>query len=55
MSDRARAIGWAVLAVLLLALPLFITSGRWIEFIELTLFVAVMGQGWNILGGYGGQ
>ncbi len=55
MSDRVRMIGWAVLATLLLMLPLFVTSGRWIEFIELTLFVAVMGQGWNILGGYGGQ
>jgi branched-chain amino acid transport system permease protein len=55
MSDRVRMIGWAILATLLLMLPLFVTSGRWIEFIELTLFVAVMGQGWNILGGYGGQ
>ena len=55
MSDRARMTGWAVLAAFLLMLPLFVTSGRWIEFIELTLFVAVMGQGWNILGGYGGQ
>ena len=55
MSGRTRLFGWMVLAALLLALPLFVTSGRWIEFIELTLFVAVMGQGWNILGGYGGQ
>ncbi len=55
MSDRVRVTGWAILAALLLALPLFVTSGHWIEFIELTLFVAVMGQGWNILGGYGGQ
>jgi branched-chain amino acid transport system permease protein len=55
MSDRTRMTGWAILAALLLMVPLFITSGRWIEFIELTLFVAVMGQGWNILGGYGGQ
>ncbi|MHA1153284.1 MAG: branched-chain amino acid ABC transporter permease [Alphaproteobacteria bacterium] len=55
MSDRTRLTGWAVLAAVLLMVPLFVTSGRWIEFIELTLFVAVMGQGWNILGGYGGQ
>ncbi len=47
--------GWLLLLFALLAVPLFIKSGRWIEFIELTLFIAVMGQGWNILGGYGGQ
>ncbi len=35
--------------------PLFLSSARWIEFLELTLFVAVLGQGWNVLGGYGGQ
>jgi branched-chain amino acid transport system permease protein len=55
MGTSTRLLGWGVLAALLLALPLFVTSGRWIEFIELTLFLAVMGQGWNILGGYGGQ
>ena len=41
----------AVLAIL----PLFIHSARWIDFLEMTLFVAVLGQGWNILAGYGGQ
>ncbi len=55
MSDRARLVGWAFLAAVLLLLPLAVTSGRWIEFLELTLFAAVLGQGWNILGGYGGQ
>jgi len=40
---------------ILALVPLFVTSGRWIEFLELTLFVAVLGQGWNILAGYGGQ
>ena len=55
MSERARRIGWAILAVALVFGPLAITSGRWIEFMELTLFIAVLGQGWNILGGYGGQ
>jgi branched-chain amino acid transport system permease protein len=55
MSERTRLIGWGFLAVVLAAVPLAVTSGRWIEFIELTLFVAVLGQGWNILGGYGGQ
>lgn len=55
MSERERLIGWGLLIVLLAAMPLAISSGRWIEFLELTLFAAVLGQGWNILGGYGGQ
>jgi len=55
MSDQERLIGWAGLLTVLAVAPLFITSGRWIDFLELTLFVAVMGQGWNILGGFGGQ
>ena len=55
MSDRTRLTGWAVLLAVLAIVPLFITSGRWIEFLEMTLFIAVLGQGWNILGGYGGQ
>lgn len=37
------------------AVPLFVTSGFWIDFLVLTMFVGVLGQGWNILGGYGGQ
>jgi len=55
MSDRSRIIGWALLITALGLAPLFISSGRWVEFLELTLFVAVIGQGWNVLGGYGGQ
>ena len=55
MSDRARLTGWAILLAVLAIVPLFITSGRWIDFLEMTLFIAVLGQGWNILGGYGGQ
>ncbi len=55
MSDTLRITGWVVLAALGIAAPFLISSGRWLEFIELTLFVAVLGQAWNILGGYGGQ
>jgi branched-chain amino acid transport system permease protein len=55
MTERLRYVGWAILVGLLLAVPLMTSSGRWIEVLELTLFIAVMGQGWNILGGYGGQ
>lgn len=55
MSEAERFTGCVLLVAALIAVPSFVTSGRWIEFIELTLFVAVLGQGWNILGGYGGQ
>lgn len=55
MHERTRLIGWAVLLAALAAVPLFVDSARWIDFLELTLFVAVLGQGWNVLGGYGGQ
>ncbi len=55
MSDRARLAGWAFLLAALAIVPLFLSSARWIDFLELTLFVAVLGQGWNVLGGYGGQ
>ncbi len=46
---------FAVLVVAALAAPLAIASTFWIDFLTLTLFLAVLGQGWNILGGYGGQ
>ena len=35
--------------------PFFLTSSFWLDFLTLTLFLALLGQGWNILGGYGGQ
>ncbi len=38
-----------------MAVPMFVTSAFWIDFLTLTLLLAVLGQGWNILGGYGGQ
>jgi len=50
-----NAAGWALLVVVLALVPVVLESGRWIEFVELILFAAVLGQGWNILGGYGGQ
>ena len=55
MSERTRIIGWVILLSSLAVIPLFLHSARWIDFLEMTLFVAVLGQGWNILGGYGGQ
>lgn len=55
MSPRARAIGWLVVIAAAFAAPVAITSGRWLEFLELMLFMALLGQSWNVLGGYGGQ
>jgi len=55
MKDFSQLLGWALLLIALAVLPLFIQSARWIDFLEMTLFVAVLGQGWNILAGYGGQ
>lgn len=36
-------------------LPLVLQSGVWISFILLTLYAALLGQAWNILGGFAGQ
>ncbi len=45
-----------VLAVALLAVvPLFTTSNVVLNFLVMALLIALAGQGWNLLGGYGGQ
>lgn len=44
----------AVIAVLA-AVPLFVQSNTALNFLVTTLLIALAGQGWNILGGYGGQ
>jgi branched-chain amino acid transport system permease protein len=45
-----------VLVVLLLAVvPFFTTSNVVLNFLITTLLIALVGQGWNLLGGYGGQ
>jgi branched-chain amino acid transport system permease protein len=41
--------------IFFLVLPLFIESRFWLGFWTTTLFFALLGQSWNILGGYGGQ
>ncbi len=46
---------FALILVLFLLLPLFVTSKFWLGFWTTTLFFALLGQSWNILGGYGGQ
>jgi branched-chain amino acid transport system permease protein len=47
----------AILALLavLATLPVVFTSGTMQNFLIFTLIVALAGQGWNLLGGYGGQ
>ncbi len=47
----------AVCALLMffIVLPAFIESRFWLGFWTTTLFFALIGQSWNILGGYGGQ
>jgi len=44
----------AVFTVIGLA-PFFIDSEFWLNAVLLTLYAALLGQSWNILGGYGGQ
>ena len=44
-----------VIFIFFLALPLFVESRFWLGFWTTTLFFALLGQSWNILGGYGGQ
>ena len=55
MTEGRAWIPWLAVFGILAVAPLFISSGRWIDFLEMTLFAAVLGQGWNVLGGYGGQ
>lgn len=47
----------ALLAVfaLLAPAPLLIASGFWLNWLTLALYAALLGQAWNVLGGYGGQ
>jgi branched-chain amino acid transport system permease protein len=50
---HGRAIALFVLAML--PLPLLVQSGFLLNFVIMCMFFALLGQGWNILGGYGGQ
>jgi branched-chain amino acid transport system permease protein len=45
----------AIVAVLLALVPLATTSNVVLNFLVVALLIALAGQGWNILGGYGGQ
>jgi branched-chain amino acid transport system permease protein len=51
-----KTYGAIVLVVALLAcVPLLIASNVVLNFMVVALLIALVGQGWNILGGYGGQ
>jgi branched-chain amino acid transport system permease protein len=41
--------------VVLAMVPLLVTSNVVLNFLVTTLLIALVGQGWNVLGGYGGQ
>jgi len=45
----------AIVVAALAAVPLFVSSNVVLNFLVVTLMIAVAGQGWNIIGGYGGQ
>jgi branched-chain amino acid transport system permease protein len=44
-----------VVVAVLAVVPLFVHSNVVLNFLVVTLLIALAGQGWNILGGYGGQ
>ncbi len=45
----------AVVVAMLATVPAFLHSNVVLNFLVVTLMIALAGQGWNILGGYGGQ
>ena len=48
---------WSIIFVvaLLATVPFVTTSNVLLNFLVATLLIALVGQGWNLLGGYGGQ
>jgi branched-chain amino acid transport system permease protein len=44
-----------IVVAALAAVPLFVQSNVVLNFLIVALMIALVGQGWNILGGYGGQ
>lgn len=44
-----------VFAAVAATLPLFVTAGTTLNFAVFTLIICLAAQGWNVLGGYGGQ
>jgi branched-chain amino acid transport system permease protein len=46
---------FVVMVASLAAVPLFVQSNVVLNFMVVGLLIALAGQGWNVLGGYGGQ
>jgi branched-chain amino acid transport system permease protein len=56
MSERFKGFAPIIAVVAVLAaVPLIVHSNVVLNFLVVTLMIALAGQGWNILGGYGGQ
>jgi branched-chain amino acid transport system permease protein len=45
----------AAAVAMLAAVPLFVSSNVVLNFLIVAMLIALVGQGWNVLGGYGGQ
>ena len=54
-AASVKRIALAGLAAAALAAPWLLASSYWLDVLSQVLFLAVLGQAWNILGGYGGQ
>ena len=52
MKDLVAIAGFALA---LAVLTLWVDSGVWLGFIMMTLYATLLAQGWNLLGGFGGQ
>src|SRR5215210_4327569 len=52
MKDYALII---LVVALLAGVPLLTASNVVLNFLVMALLIALVGQGWNVLGGYGGQ
>ncbi len=50
-----RPYAWIILLAALMLYPFLAPSAFWLNFGAVTLMFATLAQGWNILGGYGGQ
>lgn len=50
-----RLVPIAAVVAVLAAVPLVVASNVALNFLVVTLLIALAGQGWNVLGGYGGQ
>lgn len=50
-----RLVGILAVALALACVPVVVRSQFWLAWATMVLFYALLGQAWNILGGYGGQ